>query len=91
MKTSSLESITLCGAAVTIDWSGGSTADSIGSASHTVPSEDLEDGTADGPCDGYTFCLSGHDYRLGEHDYETADGQTTCTANVYAALTPEAR
>jgi hypothetical protein len=54
-----------------------------GWAYHTVASSDLDDGTADGPNDGETFILRGETYRLGQHDYETDEGQTTCTARIY--------
>ena len=55
----------------------------VGWASHTVASEELDDGTAEGPEDGETFTLRGKTYRLGQHDYESGDGQTTCTARIY--------
>ena len=80
MKT---QTINLKGVEVEISWGEGSTRDSIGTASHTVSSDDLDEGLADGPSDGETFEVDGKKFRLGQHDYDTSDGQTTCTANVY--------
>ncbi len=81
MKT---QTIKLKNVDVEISWGEGSTRDSIGTATHTVSSDDLDEGCADGPSDGETFEVDGKQFRLGQHDYETDDGQTTCTANVYA-------
>lgn len=74
--------------AVELTWGRGSTLDSVGTATHTVKSADLDDGTADGPSDGETFEIEGKQYRLGEHDYETSGDETTCTANIYPADKP---
>jgi hypothetical protein len=72
---------------VTITWedrSGGRPGQrSAGLAVHTVSETDLDEGSAGGPCDGYTFTLDGQKYELGQHDYETNNGQVTCCAEVY--------
>ena len=72
---------------VTINWEdreGGRPGQrSVGMAVHTVPETDLDAGVAGGPCDGYAFTLGGKQYELGQHDYETDDGQVTCSAEVY--------
>ena len=81
MKTQTLK---LKNAEVEISWGEGSTKDSIGTAIHTVSSDDLDEGCADGPSDGETFEVDGKKFRLGQHDYEPHSGQTTCTANVYS-------
>ncbi len=81
MKT---QTINLKGVEVEISWGEGSTTDSIGTATHTVSSADLDEGSAAGPSDGATFEVDGKKVRLGQHDYETNDGETTCSANVYA-------
>ncbi len=83
------DTITVHGVEVTIHWGdrpGGSPGQrSVGLAVHTVSETELDDGTAGGPCDGYTFQLDGKQYELGQHDYETDNGEVTCTANVYRA------
>lgn len=78
--------INLKGAQVTIDWINNPANDILGHASHTVSSDSLDEGTADGPSDGENFEIEGKKFRLGEHDYETDDGKTTCTAAVYAEV-----
>lgn len=84
------DEIEIAGATVTLEWdeSGDITDDDsvLGQAIHTVPSADLDEGTADGPSDGETFFIGGVEFRLGSHDYETNDDQTTCTAAIYRVL-----
>jgi hypothetical protein len=84
------ESIEINGAEVTIEWD--KTADirqdddAIGTAIHTVDEADLDAGIADGPVDGETFEVEGVKFKLGSHDYETNEGQTTCSASIYRVL-----
>lgn len=86
MKNKTSE-IKVNGVEVTINWedrSGGRPGQrSVGLAVHTVSETDLDEGSAGGPCDGYTFTLAGKNYEFGQHDYETNDGQVTCSAEVY--------
>ena len=77
------EYIQIKGTEVTIQFIEGYGDKHCGWATHTVPSEDLDEGTADGPNDGDKFTLGGETYRLGQHDYETDDGRTTCIAAFY--------
>lgn len=84
------DEIEIKGATVTLEWD--KTADIteedevIGKAIHTVPSADLDEGTADGPVDGETFDHEGITFRLGSHDYETNGDETTCTASIYRVM-----
>lgn len=70
------QEILINGATVYLDWD-------YMIATHTVPSEDLDQGVADGPWDGQVFEVDGRRYELGAHDYETEDGETTCSAHIY--------
>jgi hypothetical protein len=76
-----IDEITILGAKVQLYWDKGNGA---GYAVHTVPQEDLDNGTADGPNDGHRFTFRGEKYELGEHDYEANnDGTVTCSAFIY--------
>jgi hypothetical protein len=77
------ETIQLKGVKVTIQFVEDHGDKHCGWATHTVPSAGLDDGTADGPNNGEEFELRGKTYRLGAHDYDTDDGQTTGTARIY--------
>jgi hypothetical protein len=84
------ESIEIKGAEVTLEWD--KTADirqdddAIGTAIHTVDETELDEGTANGPSDGEIIEIEGVTFKLGSHDYETEDGQTTCSASIYRVL-----
>lgn len=58
---------------------------SVGQAIHTVSQLSLDDGTADGPCDGFVFRAAGRQFRLGAHDYDASGDDVTCTAEIYLA------
>ena len=60
--------------------------DEIGEAVHTVDEAELAAGIAPGPNDGEVIEIEGMKFRLGSHDYETSDGQVTCSAKIYRAL-----
>ncbi len=78
------------GVTVTLDWDAAADItdddDVLGYATHTVPEADLDEGTADGPSDGEIIEIEGVKFRLGQHDYETNDGKTTCSAAIYRVL-----
>ena len=82
------DEIEIDGVTVTLEWdeTGDITDDDsvLGTATHTVP--DLDEGESDGPCDGETFTIGGVEFRLGVHDYETNDDETTWTAAIYRVL-----
>lgn len=84
------ESIEVEGVEVSLEWD--ETADirqdndAIGTASHTVDADELDAGIADGPNDGEVIEIEGMKFRLGSHDYETSDGQVTCSAKIYRVL-----
>jgi len=84
------ETIEINGAEVTLEWDKTSDIrqddDAIGTAIHTVDEADLDEGAADGPIDGEIFEIEGVKFKLGSHDYETNDGQTTCSASIYRVL-----
>lgn len=82
--------VTIRGVEVTIDWSARPTKDAVGVASHTVASSDLDEGCASGPNDGEMIEIDGEKYTLGEHDYSSEDGETTCSASIYRAGMTEA-
>lgn len=74
------QTIKIRGVDVEIYWGEGP---GVGMAVHTVPSADLDEGTAAGPNDGEEFELDGRAYELGQHDYETGGDETTCSAAIY--------
>ena len=84
------ESIDIKGVEVALEWD--KTADirqdddAVGTAVHQVDESELDDGTADGPCDGEVFEIDGVKFKLGSHDYDTDEGRITCSANIYRVL-----
>jgi len=77
------EEIEIDGVTVTSEWDEADLSSDdpeVGRAVHTVPSTELDDGTAGGPSDGHKETINGNVYEWGVHDTETDDGQVTCTA-----------
>lgn len=73
---------------VELDWTDCPSAGSVGRATHTVTTDQMEAGY--GPVDGETFTIGGKKYCLGQHDYSTDqpgndedDDECTCSAAIY--------